>query len=361
MKFIGKDIEEKEASENPEFKRVPELDAFLNSPHGHDREHTLHYTTTRNGVIYYCLTRRKWEPAANGRPGEMYHQTMCDGDEWTHFRLWNHESDHNFRIHRRVNICDKCLAAIGVDPSDYDEPDIDWHVKNATDPDKLMALSITWDMEEREYKLLYFKWHELMVKARKWTENWADYVEDKAFDISDHTKKYTNAGDTDPKIFVWTTLGWYPGNGKRIKARSAFRKWSQEWCDDRNRVSAARRVERLYYLLGMPDPPGWEQVKSMRACVETVEALREQGAEHKILYRLLHPDPRYVRTSIYDDAYDLTLQTVKEMDRRQLEDGFLHLLITMYRKNPKRAYEDVYRAIMNKQFRPEWMKNQGEE
>ena len=185
------------------------------------------------------------------------------------------------------------MKAIGVDPSQYDDQDdLDYRLRNEEDPDKLIMMSIGNDLHESEWRILYFRWYELMIKAGRWTDDWDNYVRPEGWSMKTADiiyRKYMGAGHTDPDMFIHTALGWYAGNGKNIKPRSAFRKWSQVWSSDRNRVTAGRMIERMYWLLGRKTPPKWKRVKSMRACVQTMEWYRNNGTKHFLLNKHRFP------------------------------------------------------------------------
>jgi hypothetical protein len=283
MKFRSKQCDVTAGEENPAFKQVPELWDFLNHEDSWDKYQLLNKQDERVGIPYYCLSQGKKVD------GTDYARLMCHGDKWERFDDflgWGSYSEvQSGCVLPIVVVCDDCLRAIGVDPSQYDtQDDLDYRLRNETDPDKLMLIGMG-DLHESEWKILYFRWHELMVKARRWTDEWDDYAASEGFAVEKvdrMRRKYMEAGSTDPDMFVRIYLGWYEGNGTTIKGRSQFRKWSQEWHNDRNRVTAGRMVERIYWLLGKPRPPTWDRVRSMRACVETVESLRRGDAQRKI-------------------------------------------------------------------------------
>ncbi len=280
MKFRSKQCDVTAGEENPAFKQVPELWDFLNRENSCDEFQYLRRQQQVQGVPYYCLSQTKKTENVD------YARRMCEGDEWVPFDAFYNEHHHSAgTVWSTVVVCDGCLKAIGVDPSQYDnQDDREYRLRNESDPDKLMMLSIG-GLEEFEWRILYFRWYELMIKAGRWTDDWAFYVAPEGFPtnrVDRMRHKYMGAGNTDPDVFVPMTLGWYEGNGTTIKGRSEFRKWSQEWHNDRNRVTAGRMVERIYWLLGKSRPPTWDQVRSMRACVETVESLRRGDVQRRI-------------------------------------------------------------------------------
>ena len=342
MKFRTERDDDKEREENPAFKQVPELWDFLNHEDSWNKFQQLIRQKDRQGVPYYCLSQSKKVG------GTDYARLMCHGDKWERFDDFigfGCSSDvHSGCVLPTVVVCNKCLKAIGVDPSQYDDQDdLDYRLRNEEDPDKLIMMSIGNDLHESEWKILYFRWYELMIKAGRWTEEWDDYVRTEGFatNMADRARnKYMRAGNTDPDMFVRTALGWYKGN-KSSKGRSAFRKWSQEWHDDRNRVTAGRMIERMYWLLGEREPPRWEQVKSMKACVETVEKMRSQGKEYEIRYRLLDSKTWQSKSNIGEDVFDWALQRSRLLSRAALEESYACLLEKRYRRDPRGYWESV--------------------
>jgi hypothetical protein len=284
MKFRTERDDNKEREENPAFKQVPELWDFLNHEDSWNKFQLLISQGSRQGIPYYCLSQSKKVDFTD------YARLMCHGDKWERFDdfidFGCSSETQGGCVLPTVVVCNKCLKAIGVDPSQYDDQDnLDYRLRNEDDPDKLILMGIGNDLQESEWKILYFRWYELMIKAGRWTADWDDYVrqDDWSMNMADSMyRRYMNAGHTDPDMFVRTALGWYAGNGKNIKSRSQFRKWSQEWHDNRNRVTAGRMIERMYWLLDL-DPPKWKRVKSMKACVETMEWYRNNGTKNFLL------------------------------------------------------------------------------
>ncbi len=344
MKFRTKMDEDTEREQNPAFKQVPELWDFLNHEDSWSKFQILWNQETRQGVPYYCLSQGKKVDVTN------YARVMCESgwrrfDDFVGFSSYN-ESQSGCVL-PIVVVCDDCLRAIGVDPSQYDtQDDLDYQLRNETDPDKLMLLGMR-DLQESEWKILYFRWHELMIKAGRWTDDWDDYVSPYDLPLSATMEsriqsRYMGAGNTDPDMFARMALGWYEGNGKRIKGRSAFRKWSQEWHSDRNRVTAGRMIERMYWLLGEPNPPKWDQVRSMKACVETVEKMRRQDKEYEIRYRLLDSKTRRRKSRVDDDGYEWAISLASRLSRQGLIESYAGMFVKRYSLDQSGYWKSIF-------------------
>ena len=353
MKFRTKKDTDTEREQNPAFKQVPELWDFLNHEDSWDKFQLLWNQETRQGVPYYCLSQSKKVD------GTAYARVMCDGDKWRRYDDFVGFSSYNESqsgcVLPIVVVCDHCLRAIGVDPSQYDtQDDLDYQLRNETDPDKLMLLGMR-DLEESEWKILYFRWYELMIKAGRWTDDWDDYVRTEGFAVDETDRarhKYMRAGCTDPDMFARIYLGWYEGNGTTIKGRSQFRKWSQEWHDDRNRVTAGRMIERMYWLLGEPNPPKWDQVRSMKACVETVERMRRQDKEYEIRYRLLDSKTRRRKSRVEDDAYEWAISLASRLSREALIESYAGMFVKRYSLDQRGYWKSIFRDRKDGRFVP---------
>ncbi len=211
----------------------------------------------------FHLTEDPYDPYDNFEIGPI-----CRDDRISASPLWG-------GLPNRFTICDRCLRKIGVDTK-QEETALEWGLKNFVEPWKVLDLLEAPGLWKQDKRRIWDRWYTLKIGRGEWSEDWRHYDRRDHTSILQDSDQFTEAGFSNPYNFAEHVLGWYSPTGSS-RGQPQVMRLLKEW-NGPNRVSMARRLERLHWLWGW-DPPKPEQVASKAEAARQILALRDRRWE----------------------------------------------------------------------------------